>query len=99
MVAGADSIEDMELLRHGPMGTLFDRPYAPSTLASFLRELTFRHVRQLDAVAARLVTGLHDRTPLLAGIDGPVLVDIDDTIMEVHGRMILIGLSSVAESN
>ena len=74
-------------------------PYAPSTLASFLRELTFGHVRQLDAVAARLVTGLHDRTPLLAGIDGPVLVDIDDTIMEVHGRMILIGLSSVAESN
>ncbi len=66
-------------------------PYAPSTLASFLRESTFGHVRQLDAVAARLVTGLHDRTPLLAGIDGPVLVDIDDTIMEVHGRMILIG--------
>ena len=31
------------------------------------------------------MTGLHDRTPLLAGIDGPVLVDIDDTIIEVHG--------------
>ncbi len=29
MVAGADSIEDMALLRHGAMGTLFDRPYAP----------------------------------------------------------------------
>ena len=23
--------------------------------------------------------------PVLAGIDGPVLVDIDDTIIEVHG--------------
>ena len=84
MVAGADSIEDMALLRHGAMGTLFDRPYAPSTLGSFLREFTFGHVRQLDAVATRLVTGLHDRTSLLAGIDGPVLVDIDDTIIEVH---------------
>ena len=42
MVAGADSIEDMALLRHGAMGTLFDRPYAPSTLGSFLREFTFR---------------------------------------------------------
>src|SRR3954469_4221464 len=69
MVAGADSIEDMALLRHGAMGTLFDRPYAPSTLGSFLREFTFGHVRQLDPVATRLVTGLHDRTSLLAGID------------------------------
>ena len=51
MVAGADSIDDMALLRHGAMGTLFDRPYAPSTLGSFLREFTFGHVRQLDAVA------------------------------------------------
>jgi hypothetical protein len=85
MIAGADSIEDMALLRHGAMGTLFDRPYAPSTLGSFLREFTFGHVRQLDAVATRLLTGLGHRTPLVAGIDGPVLVDIDDTIIEVHG--------------
>ena len=55
MVAGADSIDDMALLRHGAMGTLFDRPYAPSTLGSFLREFTFGHVRQLDAVASRLL--------------------------------------------
>src|SRR4051794_8690489 len=55
MVAGADSIDDMRLLRHGAMGTLFDRPYAPSTLGSFLRGFAFGHVRQLDAVAARLL--------------------------------------------
>ncbi len=81
MVAGADSIDDMALLRHGAMGTVFDRPYAPSTLGSFLREFAFGHVRQLDAVASRL----HARTPLLGGIDGPVLVDLDDSIIEVHG--------------
>lgn len=52
MVAGADSIDDMALLRHGGMGRLFDRPYAPSTLGSFLRAFAFGHVRQLDAVAA-----------------------------------------------
>jgi hypothetical protein len=85
MVAGADSIDDMALLRHGAMGTVFDRPYAPSTLGSFLREFSFGHVRQLDAVASRLLARLADRTPLLAGIDGPVLIDIDDTIIEVHG--------------
>jgi hypothetical protein len=73
------------LLRHGAMGTVFDRPYAPSTLGSFLREFAFGHVRQLDAVASRLLGQLHERTPLLAGIDGPVLVDLDDTIIEVHG--------------
>jgi hypothetical protein len=85
MVAGADSIDDMRLLRHGAMGTLFDRPYAPSTLGSFLREFRFGHVRQLDAVATRLLGQLHTRTPLLSGIDGPVMVDLDDTIIEVHG--------------
>lgn len=85
MIAGADSIDDMRLLRHGAMGTVFDRPYAPSTLGSFLREFTFGHVRQLDAVAARLLASLAERTPVLAGVDGPVRVDLDDTIIEVHG--------------
>ncbi len=42
MVAGGDSIEDMALLRHGGMGRVFDRAYAPSTLGSFLRAFTFR---------------------------------------------------------
>jgi hypothetical protein len=67
------------------MATVFDRPYAPSTLGSFLRGFAFGHVRQLDAVASRLLGRLHERTPLLAGIDGAVIIDLDDTIIEVHG--------------
>lgn len=39
-VAGADSIDDMGVLRHGAMGTVFDPGYAPSTLGSFLRAFT-----------------------------------------------------------
>jgi hypothetical protein len=85
MIAGADSIDDMALLRHGAMPTVFARPYAPSTLGSFLRAFAFGHVRQLDAVASRLLAGLGEHTPVLAGIDGRVLVDLDDTIIEVHG--------------
>jgi hypothetical protein len=85
MVAGADSIDDMALLRHGAMGKVFDRPYAPSTLGSFLRCLRFGHVRQLDAVAARLLAALACRSPVVAGIEGRVVVDVDDTIIEVHG--------------
>jgi hypothetical protein len=53
MVAGADSIDDMALLRHGAMGKVFDHPYAPSTRGSFLRSFSFGHVRQLDAVATQ----------------------------------------------
>ena len=37
MVAGADSIDDMALLRHGGMGRLFGGVRAPSTLGTFLR--------------------------------------------------------------
>ncbi len=58
MVAGADCIDDMDLLRHGGMGRLFTGIRAPSTLGIFLRTFTFGHVRQLDAVAARFLTSL-----------------------------------------
>src|SRR6476619_3510783 len=58
MVAGADCIDDMALLRHGGMGRIFAWAYAPSTLGSFLRAFTFGHVRQLDAVAARFLLAL-----------------------------------------
>src|SRR5450759_4628816 len=85
MVAGADSIEDMAVLRHGGMGKVFTSAYAPSTLGSFLRSFTFGHVRQLDAVSARFLSGLAATTTVVAGIDDQVMVDIDDTIIEVHG--------------
>ncbi len=58
MVAGADSIDDMDLLRHGGMGRLFTGVRAPSTLGTFLRTFTFGHVRQLDGVASRLLVNL-----------------------------------------
>src|SRR3954452_3826551 len=88
MVAGADSIDDMALLRHGGMGRLFAHAYAPSTLGSFLRAFTFGHVRQLDAIASRFLTRLAGRASLLkrSGAGEFVLVDVDDTIIEVHGN-------------
>jgi hypothetical protein len=85
MVAGADSIDDMALLRHGGMRKLFAGTYAPSTLGSFLRSFTFGHVRQLDAVAWRWLVNIATVTPIVTGIDDYALVDIDDTIKEVHG--------------
>jgi hypothetical protein len=93
MVAGADSIDDVAVLRHGGMRKMFNRVYAPSTLGSFLREFTFGHVRQLDAVASRFLARLGASTPLLgdtatatADDMSMVFVDVDDTIIEVHGH-------------
>ncbi|HSI92398.1 MAG TPA: IS1380 family transposase, partial [Jiangellaceae bacterium] len=92
MVAGADSIDDMALLRHGGMGRIFARAYAPSTLGSFLRAFSFGHVRQLDAVASRFLVALAGLTRLLGTDKNPdagpgyALVDVDDTIVEVHGH-------------
>ncbi|EWT06655.1 transposase [Intrasporangium chromatireducens Q5-1] len=87
MVAGADSIDDMALLRHGGMKKLFTSCYAPSTLGSFLRTFTFGHVRQLDAVAARVLVNLAREAPIVPvpSDGGLVFVDVDDTIIEVHG--------------
>lgn len=85
MVAGADSIEGMGLLRHGGMGRLFTGLRAPTTLGTHLRAYAFGHVRQLDAVAARFLAGLARNSPLLRGGDQIAYLDIDDTIRETHG--------------
>jgi hypothetical protein len=85
MVAGADSIDDMDLLRHGGMDRLFGGVRAPSTLGTFLRTFSFGHVRQLDSVAASLLTELGRRTPLLAGADQIAYVDVDDTVKATYG--------------
>jgi hypothetical protein len=85
MVAGADSIDDLDLLRHGGMGVLFTGARAPSTLGTFLRAFRFGHVRQLDAVAARVTARLARVTPLLPGADQVAYVDVDDTVKRVHG--------------
>lgn len=86
MLAGADCIDDLDLLRHGGMGRLFDGVRAPSTLGTYLRSFTHGHVQQLDAVSSRLLAGLAARVPgLLAGGDQVAFVDVDDTIREVHG--------------
>jgi len=85
MVAGADSIEDLDLLRHGAMGRLFAGLRAPTTLGTFLRCFTHGHVRQLAAVASRFLVGLCRNSPVLAGAEHIAYVDLDDTIRQVYG--------------
>lgn len=50
MCAGADSIDDLDIVRSGGMKTLFDGAYGPSAIGNVLREGIFGHVRQLESV-------------------------------------------------
>jgi hypothetical protein len=86
MLAGADSIDDLDVARHGGMRSLFTSVYAPSTLGSFLRTFTHGHVRQLQAAARQTLIGLAARTPVLAGADTLCFVDIDSMLRRVYGK-------------
>ena len=85
MVAGADSVSDMDVLRHGAMPRLFTGVRAPSTLGTFLRAFRFGHVRQLDAVAARVLAGLARHAPIITAGEPVTYLDIDDTIRATFG--------------
>jgi hypothetical protein len=84
ILAGADSIDDMNVLRAGSTGLILGhRVMAPSTLGTFLRAFTFGHVRQLDRV---LDVALARAWETGAGPgDRPLVVDIDSFIGEVCG--------------
>jgi hypothetical protein len=86
MLAGADSIDDLDVARHGGMRSLFTSVYAPSTLGSFLRTFTHGHVRQLQAAARQALIGLAARAPLLTGADVLTFVDIDSMLRRVYGK-------------
>jgi hypothetical protein len=85
MVAGADSIDDMDRLRHGAMARAFAGMRAPSTLGTFVRAFTHGHVQQLQAVFRAFVPALAAHTPLLPGCGQIAYVDVDDTIRRTYG--------------
>ena len=86
MLAGADSIDDLDIARHGGMRSLFTSVYAPSTLGSFLRTFTHGHVRQLQAAARDALVALAGRTSILAGADTLCFIDIDSMLRRVYGK-------------
>jgi Transposase DDE domain group 1 len=84
LVAGGDCIDDVELLRCGSTASVLGHQVmAPSTVGTWLRAFTFGHVRQLDKVTGEILS-----RAWAAGAgpgDGPLTVDVDSTICEVHG--------------
>ena len=86
MAAGADSIDDMGLLRHGAMDVLFGGVRAPSTLGSHLRCYAWGNVLQIEKAGRELLARLPALAPLLPGADVLAFVDIDSTQKRVYGH-------------
>jgi hypothetical protein len=85
MAAGADSIDDMGLLRHGAMDVLFGGVRAPSTLGSHLRSYNWGNVSQLETAAREFLVALARQAPLLPGAAVLAFIDIDSTQKRVYG--------------
>ena len=86
MCAGADSIDDLDMVRSGGMKSLFDGVYASSTIGTLLREFTFGHARQLESVLREHLGQLCRRADLLPGSDGRAFIDIDSLLRPVYGH-------------
>lgn len=83
--AGADSITDMGLLRHGRMGRLYTGVRVPPTLGTSLRSYRLGHVRQLAAVAAWFTAGLAQHAPIISRSEPVTYLDTDDMIRATFG--------------
>ena len=86
MCAGADCIDDVDVVRSGGMKTLFGGVYAPSTIGTLLREFSFGHARQLESVLGAHLGALCERVDLLAGADVRAFIDIDSLLRPVYGH-------------
>ena len=86
MCAGADSIDDLDVVRSGGMTALFEGVYAPSTVGTLLREFTFGHARQLESVLREHLGALCERVRLLRGADQRAFIDIDSLLRPVYGH-------------
>jgi len=86
MLTGGDSIDDTAVLRAGAASALFDGTRAPSTVGSWLRAHKWSNVRQLDAISRELLARLWAAGAGPADLTAPLTIDIDSTIVQVHGR-------------
>ncbi len=66
--------------------SLFDGTRAPSTAGSWLRSHKWSNVRQLDAISRELLARLWAAGAGPQDLTGPLTIDLDSPIVEVHGR-------------
>ena len=86
MCAGADSIDDIDVLRSGGMKTCSMACTHRRRSERLLREFTFGHARQLESVLREHLVALCERVDLLPGAEQRVFVDIDSLLRPVYGH-------------
>ena len=86
MAAGADCIDELDVIRAGGMGRLFSEVYACATVGQLPREFTHGHGLQLASVARAHLVNLVQHSNLLPGIGQRVFVDIDSLLRPVYGH-------------
>ena len=85
MLVGGSLIDDADRLRSGSTAQVL--PFAvstPSTLGTWLRSLTFGHVRQFDRANELALSGAWSMGA--APVVEEMTIDLDSTICEVHGH-------------
>jgi hypothetical protein len=83
LLAGGDGIDDADLLGCGATSQLLGHRVMALHPGTFLRAFTFGHARQLDRACEQLLM-----RAWAAGAgpgDGPMTMDLDSTVCEVHG--------------
>lgn len=86
MCAGATHIDHVNMLRAGSTGRVLGfAPAAASTVGIFLRSFTWGNVRQLERLLREATRRVWAGTDLGPDAEGPVVIDVDSTIVEVHG--------------
>ena len=86
MAAGADSIDDLDVIRSGGMPRLFTGVYAPATLGQFLREFTHGHALQLASVLRAHLVNLVQCSEVLPGVGEQAFIDIDSLLRPMFGH-------------
>jgi hypothetical protein len=86
MAAGADCIDDLDVIRSGGMAKVFGEVYAAGTLGQFLREFTGGHVAQLASVVRAHLVNLIAHADLLPGREERAFIDIDSLLRPVYGH-------------
>jgi hypothetical protein len=80
MIAGADCIDDLDILRQAGLSAVFTGISAPSTLGSFLRSFSWGDTRALESAARAFLVRLAAATPLLRGADQITYLDLDSLL-------------------
>lgn len=86
VLAGADSIDDCDVLRAGSTAVVLGHEVrAPSTIGTFLRSFSWPHAGQIDVVAAEMLRRAWAGGGGPGDLAGSFTIDMDSSIHETYG--------------